>query len=157
MYAKRKAWKDARTVFLKCCKERVSTNSWFYLGLSMLRLGELSQAEDAISQANILDNTNPKIWGLMTILCLTTGAERLSQANMSFKEALRLGLKDQQILEEIGDLYLNLQDLDQGLVAYQYLVNFSPQYPDGLRKYAEVLEDPHCRNQNIDLAIDYFK
>ena len=77
MYAKRKAWKDARTVFLKCCKERVSTTSWYYLGLSMLRLGELCSAEDAISQANILDNTNPKIWGLMAILCLTTGNDRL--------------------------------------------------------------------------------
>lgn len=39
IYSKRKAWKDARTVFLKCCKERVSTTSWIYLGLSQLRLG----------------------------------------------------------------------------------------------------------------------
>jgi uncharacterized protein HemY len=42
VYAKRKAWKDAKTVFLKCCKERVSTTSWFYLGLSLLRVGELA-------------------------------------------------------------------------------------------------------------------
>ena len=42
VYVRRKAWKDARTVFLKCCKERVSTTSWIYLGLSLLRLGELS-------------------------------------------------------------------------------------------------------------------
>ena len=46
----------AKTVFLKCCKERVSTTSWFYLGLSLLRVGELAQAEAAVSQANILDN-----------------------------------------------------------------------------------------------------
>lgn len=70
IYAKRKAWKDARTVFLKCCKERVSTTSWIYLGLSLLRLQEFGQAEDAIAQANILDNINPKVWGYMTILCL---------------------------------------------------------------------------------------
>ena len=73
VYARRKAWKDARTVFLKCCKERVSTTSWIYLGLSLLRLNELGQAEDAITQANILDNINPKVWGLMTILCLSMG------------------------------------------------------------------------------------
>lgn len=73
VYARRKAWKDAKTVFLKCCKERVSTTSWYYLGLSLLRLGEYSQAEDAITQANILDNTNPKVWGLMSILCLSIG------------------------------------------------------------------------------------
>lgn len=114
IYAKRKAWKDARTVFLKCCKnkERVTTISWIYLGLSLLRLGELGQAEDAITQANILDNTNPKVWGLMTVLCLTTGASRLNQANLSFKEGVRLGLNCTEIIEEIGDLYYSLQDID---------------------------------------------
>ena len=77
VYAKRQAWKDAKTVFLKCCKERMSTTSWIYLGLSLLRLGELPQAEDAISQANILDNLNPKVWGLMASLCLTSSKDRL--------------------------------------------------------------------------------
>lgn len=105
VYAKRKAWKDAKTVFLKCCKEMVSTTSWIYLGMSLLRVGELAQAEDAITQANILDNTNPRIWGLMTILCLTTGPQRHIQANQSFKTAIDLGLKDVQLIEEIGDLY----------------------------------------------------
>ena len=57
----------------------------------------------------------------MTILCLSTGQERLVQANMSFKEALKLGLKDQLIMEEIGDLYLQLQQLDLALIAYDNL------------------------------------
>lgn len=73
VYAKRQSWKDARTVFLKVCKEKMSTNAWFYLGLSLIRLGELEAAEDAITQANILDNLNPDIWGLNTILCLNYG------------------------------------------------------------------------------------
>jgi uncharacterized protein HemY len=49
VYAKRKAWKDARVVFLKCCKEFVSTTSWIYLGLSLMRLGEMPQAEDSFT------------------------------------------------------------------------------------------------------------
>ena len=80
VYAKRKSWKDSKTVFMKVCKERVSTNAWFYLGLSLLRLGELPAAEDAITQANILDNLNPNIWALSAILCLSYGQKRLSQA-----------------------------------------------------------------------------
>lgn len=146
VYAKRKAWKDARTVFVKSCKERVTTTSWIYLGLSLLRLGELGQAEDAITQANILDNTNPKVWGLMTVLCLTTGAQRLNQANLCFKEALKLGLRETETMEEIGDLYHNLQEIDQALISYQWLSKIAPDYPEGLRKYATVLEDPHSRN-----------
>jgi len=49
VYARRKAWKDAKVVFAKCCKEFTSTTSWMYLGLSLLRLGELNLAEDAFT------------------------------------------------------------------------------------------------------------
>lgn len=93
----------------------------------------------------------------MTILCLFSDNQRLIQANLSFKQSLKLGLKDIEILEEIGDLYYRHNEFDQSLIAYQHLVNINSEYADGLRKYAEVLEDPRCRNQNIDLAIDYLK
>lgn len=73
IYALRRSWKDAKTVFLKVCKDRMSTTAWIYLGLSFIRLGELESAEDAIGQANILDNTNPLSWALNTILCLKYG------------------------------------------------------------------------------------
>ena len=85
MYAKRKSWKDAKTVFMKVCKERMSTNAWFFLGLSLVRLGELPAAEDAIAQANILDNLNPVIWALNAILCLKFGSQRLDQACFSLE------------------------------------------------------------------------
>lgn len=32
IYARRKSWKDAKTVFNKICKQRVSTQAWLYLG-----------------------------------------------------------------------------------------------------------------------------
>ena len=104
MYAKRKSWKDAKTVFMKVCKERMSTNAWFYLGLSLVRLGELAAAEDAIAQSNILDNLNPCIWALNGILCLKYGQQRLEQARFSLEQALSLGLKEKQLLEELGDM-----------------------------------------------------
>ena len=60
-------------------------------------------------------------------------------------------------MEEIGDLYHNLQEIDQALIAYQWLSKIAPDYPEGLRKYATVLEDPHSRNQNNDMAIEIYK
>ncbi len=84
----------------------MSTTSWVYLGVSLLKLGELIQAEDAFTQANILDNTNPNVWGYMTILCLHYGKDRRVQADLCFEETLLMGLNDSEILEEIGDLYL---------------------------------------------------
>ena len=65
---------------------------------------------------------------------------------MTFNQAIKLNLEDGQIMEEIGDLYYELGELDQALIAYQQLVKISPNCADCQRKYAEVLEDPKCRN-----------
>jgi len=100
---------------MKVCKERKSTNSWFFLGLSLLRLGELPAAEDAIAQANILDNLNPLIWALNAILCLKYGKQRLNQACFALEQALNLGLKDSLLLEELGDM-LEAQGLHEEAV-----------------------------------------
>ena len=94
---------------------------------------------------------------MMTLLCLTTGENRLVQANMSFIEAIKLGLKNQTIIEEVGDLYQGLGQRDQALIAYEQLAIISPDYAEGLKKYASVLENPRCNNQNIDKAIDIYK
>lgn len=41
----------------------------------------------------------------MGVLCLTNGLTRRVQAGVCFREALRLGLSDVELLEELGDLY----------------------------------------------------
>ena len=48
----------------------------------------------------------------MTILCLTIGKDRLVQAELCFKEALKTGLNDVEIMEEIGDLYVREGQLE---------------------------------------------
>ena len=81
VYAKRKSWKDAKTVFAKCCKAHdflPSTTAWYYLGVACFRLGEMQQAEDALNQANILDHLNYRVWGMMAVLSLTE--QRAAQA-----------------------------------------------------------------------------
>jgi len=68
-------------------------------------MGQLAEAEDAIAQANILDNKNCLVWALSAILCLQYGDRRLQQACMCSSEAIRLGLDDVHLLEELGDLF----------------------------------------------------
>ena len=55
----------------------MSTTAWIYLGTALLQLDEMAQAEEAISQANILDPTNPIPWGLSCILALKFADKRL--------------------------------------------------------------------------------
>ena len=158
VYIRRKAWKDAKIVFLKCCKSAdflPSTTAWLNLGLSCLRLGELQAAEDAISQANILDHLNPRPWGLMSILCLQYGKDRNVQAEQCFRKAISLGLIDKDILEEIGDLYAR-DDITMKVsqLAYETLVQVDKENGDGWWKLANVYSSD---DSNKVEAIDAYK
>jgi len=144
VYARRKAWKDAKVVFLKCCKDFTSTTSWIYLGLSLLRLGEMAKAEDALTHANILDNLNPKVWGYQCILCLLSGAERNVQAETCLMEAIRMNLDDPEIFEEIGDLYKKQENHKLAILCYTKVVDNDPRRGEGWEKLGQA----HCEESN---------
>ena len=63
------------------------------------QLGELSEAEDALCEANILNNSDPEVWGYLSLVCLGTG--RQQEAEQAYKYALKVGLEDPGLLDEI--------------------------------------------------------
>ena len=56
--------------------------------LISFQLGELSEAEDALSEANILNNSDPEVWGYLSLVCLKTG--RRLEAEQSYKYAIKV-------------------------------------------------------------------
>ena len=52
------------------------------------QLGELEEAEDALAEANILNNTDPEVWAYLSLVCLKTGREL--EAEQSYKYALKV-------------------------------------------------------------------
>lgn len=81
-------------------------NGWLNLGIACLRLQSYNEAEDALSQANLLDTHYAKIWGYTTLLCLKYSQEaRKDQAEFCLARALKLNIEDDYLLEEIGDIY----------------------------------------------------
>lgn len=158
VYAKRKSWKDAKTVFLKCCKSSdflPSTTAWLYLGIACFRLGEMQQAEDALNQANILDHLNYRVWGMMAVLSLTD--LRNAQALLCFKEGVRLGLSeaDAEILIELGDIYAShpggMHDL--AIECFQRAAVNHPSNGEAWQK----LGDAASAKGDINLSIDAYK
>jgi len=48
VYSERKAWADAKVVFLKCVNENPSLTGWTNLAIACLRKGDKNECEDAL-------------------------------------------------------------------------------------------------------------
>jgi tetratricopeptide (TPR) repeat protein len=158
VYTRRKAWKDARVVFNKCVKECQTMNAWMNLGLSLLRIGDLPEAEDAFTQANILDTTNPDIWSYIAILCLTSGGQQKAvQAEHALKQAFSFKVTNAEILEELADLYAKFEDEKYhhlAITCYTKALESDQENGAVWQKYADLLS---TKDENRPQAIDHYK
>ncbi|XP_071963132.1 cilia- and flagella-associated protein 70-like [Antedon mediterranea] len=102
IYLQDSKFQEAKNTFLLACKRSPSCVSWLGVGIACYRLGELSEAEDALSEANILNNSDPLVWGYLSLVCLQT--DRQLEAEQSYKYALKVNLQDEELLAEIHSL-----------------------------------------------------
>ncbi|CAG2258083.1 Cilia- and flagella-associated protein 70 [Mytilus edulis] len=99
IYLQDQRFQDAKNVFLMACKKSASCVSWLGVGIACYRLNELGEAEDALSEANILNNADPEVWAYLSLVCLKTG--RQLEAEQAYKYAIKLNLQDTDLLNEI--------------------------------------------------------
>ncbi|OWF40657.1 Tetratricopeptide repeat protein 18 [Mizuhopecten yessoensis] len=102
IYLQDRKFEDAKNTFLMACKRSPSCVSWLGVGIACYRLDELSEAEDALSEANILNNTDPEVWAYLSLVCLKTG--RQLEAEQAYKYALKVNLRDEELLAEIQEV-----------------------------------------------------
>ena len=100
IYLQLQQYGAAKAMFILACRDSPSCITWLGVGISCYRLGELDEAEQALSEANILNSTDPEVWGYLSLVCLKTS--RKPESEQSYKYALRVGLKDQDLLSEIN-------------------------------------------------------
>lgn len=102
IYLQLQQYSAAKNMFLLACRDSPSCITWLGVGISCYRLGELNESEQALSEANILNNTDPEVWGYLSLVCLKT--QRKLEAEQSYKYALRVGLKDSDLLNEMKSI-----------------------------------------------------
>ena len=96
---------SAREVYLRCCKRMPSASVWLGVGKACMKLGNMQESEEALAEANIVDNKNPLVWGHLALVCLKSNPIRNTEADQSVRQALKLNLMDPGLLHEVGTAY----------------------------------------------------
>ncbi|NXW41314.1 CFA70 protein, partial [Nyctiprogne leucopyga] len=99
IYLEEKEYGRAKQTYLLACKNSASCLTWLGLGIACYRLEEMVEAEDALSEANALNNTNAEVWGYLALICLQGG--RQLEAEQCYKYTVKLGLTNAALLREI--------------------------------------------------------
>lgn len=162
LYLERKAWEEAKLVFLRICKQTKLAVAWHGLGVAYLFLEELSNAEQALNQANLLNDENCYTWGALALLCLksTEGTPgRYFEFKQTIRRALDLGLGDPQLLTAIGHEYVRKVylhgttevskfDHSEALVCYKLAFSSLKEKDSVLEEVKEEFDKLKAKNNN---------
>nr|XP_028562025.1 cilia- and flagella-associated protein 70 isoform X1 [Podarcis muralis]XP_028562026.1 cilia- and flagella-associated protein 70 isoform X1 [Podarcis muralis]XP_028562027.1 cilia- and flagella-associated protein 70 isoform X1 [Podarcis muralis] len=126
IYLERKEYDKAKDIYLLASKKSPSCLTWLGVGIACYRLKEMVEAEDALSEANALNNNNAEVWAYLALVCMQVNSQgpfnpakdvsaflyssggRQLEAEQSYKYAVKLELANEELLQEIHQVQLDV-------------------------------------------------
>ncbi|XP_026559918.1 cilia- and flagella-associated protein 70 [Pseudonaja textilis] len=106
IYLEGKEYDKAKHIYLLASKKSPSCLTWLGVGIACYRLKEMAEAEDALSEANALNNSNAEVWAYLALVCMKGG--RQLEAEQSYKYAVKLELDNLDLLQEVKQVQLEV-------------------------------------------------
>ncbi|KAM3826898.1 cilia- and flagella-associated protein 70 [Vipera latastei] len=106
IYLEGKEYDKAKHIYLLASKKSPSCLTWLGVGIACYRLKEMVEAEDALSEANALNNSNAEVWAYLALVCMKGG--RQLEAEQSYKYAVKLELDNPDLLQEVKQVQLEV-------------------------------------------------
>ena len=102
---------EAFSILMTAGKVYKSATIFLLIGIACIRLERFEDAEDALLEANLLDNRNPEVWCYIAVLCLALGPHRLVESEKALYQGLRLNVNNASLLRELATLYISYDKL----------------------------------------------
>lgn len=102
IYMRANEFSKSKSIYLRACRNSPSSVTWRGVGIACYMLQEYNEAEDALSEANILNNLDPIVWAYLSLVCHKT--DRHQEASQAINFAIKTGLKDQQLLNQLQNI-----------------------------------------------------
>ncbi|EGR30045.1 tetratricopeptide repeat protein [Ichthyophthirius multifiliis] len=138
IYIQKKNFANGKAVFARAIEIKPNSSlSWLGLGICNLRINQMKEAEEALSQANIYDPQNADVWGYLALMCLLNGG-RFTMVNQALREMLKCELKNKLLLEEISDELVKIKQFQTALQIYFKVLEILEEKHEEMEFYAQI-------------------